>query len=121
MALDRGWRLPHPLPAPSSSERLCYFLTLLVTEVHEINLFCVTLVSRAASHTSVLGREKAPGLQRLQGEVVWAWPRGHRRKVGANRSQVGNWKGRGEAGRVLRDTHQGKARVGGETGGEHRK
>lgn len=32
-----------------------FFLTLLVTAVHSINLFCVTVVSKASAHTDVLG------------------------------------------------------------------
>lgn len=38
--LDRGWRRLPAAPLAPSLECLCYFLTLLVTAVHQINL-CV--------------------------------------------------------------------------------
>ena len=53
-----GQRAEAPSPrAVPPLECLCYFffLTLLVTAVHSINLFCVTIVSKASAHTGVLG------------------------------------------------------------------
>lgn len=46
--------LPGPQPTPSSG-CLCCFLTLLVTVVHQVNLFCVTIVFKGPSHTTALG------------------------------------------------------------------
>lgn len=62
-------------PSPPTSpffgmSLLFFFLTLLVTAVHSINLFCVTVVSKASAHTDVLGRVKVPHLQMFQWEVV---------------------------------------------------
>lgn len=46
---------PSSPTSPLFGTSLLCFLTLLVTSVHSINLFCVIAVSRASSHTSVVG------------------------------------------------------------------